>query len=188
MLSPVRTALVVLLLALGVLAVPPAAAEVRTIWDRRGDGSNGAGGGGAHKFGDVRKVRIDHTGDQVRIKTFPPVGGYAADEAFFWLDVAGTASGPDFVAWQTFVTGPHVSLHRSTGFGEQGGRVCTLRRPKLDVDRQSVAFAIPRRCLRLPGAADPPSRVRTSVETWMEYEPADWAPRPRGFGPWVTAD
>ena len=109
----------------------------------------------------------------------------AADEYFFWIDVPGTDRTPDLVAWLTFVTGPHVSLHHSNGFDDLGHKRCDLSRPKLDVDRQSVRFSIPRRCLRLGGAQRPPSQVRFSVETWMEYEPADWAPRRRAFGPWV---
>jgi hypothetical protein len=182
-----RTTLVVLVLALGGLMVPPASAEVDRIWDRRNDGSNGAGGGGPHKWGDIRKVRIGHADRQVWVKASPPVGGMAADEYFFWIDVAGTDRGPDFVAWLTFVTGPRVSLHRSDGFGDLGRKRCGLRRPRLDVYRQSVQFGIPRRCLRPAGVERPPRRVRLGVETWMEYEPADWAPRRRGLGPWVAA-
>jgi hypothetical protein len=177
-----------LVLALTGLLMPPAAAGDGTIWDRRGDGSDGAGGG-ARKWGDLRQVRIDHTDNRVAVTALPPVGGMAADEYFFWIDVAGTGPEPDFVAWLTFVTGPDVSLHRASGFefNDLGHPRCALDRPRLDVNRQSVRFGIPRRCLRVAGVQEPPGRVRFSVETWMEYEPADWAPRRRAFGPWVPA-
>ena len=187
MLTLTRTALLAITLVLTSAWLSPAAAEVDTIWDRRDDGSNGAGGGGPHKWGDLRKVRIGHAERQVWLKASPPGGGMAADEYFFWIDVAGTDRGPDFVAWLTFVTGPHVSLHRSDGFGDLGRKGCDLRRPRLDVDRQSVQFGIPRRCLRPSGRELPPRRVRLAVETGMEYEPADWAPLRRRFGPWVAA-
>ncbi len=177
---------VAFVLALTGLLVPPAAADDGTIWDRRGDGSDGAGGG-ARKWGDLRQVRIDHTGSHVAVNALPPAGGMAADEYFFWIDVDGTDPEPDFVAWLTFVTGPDVSLHRASGFDDLGRRRCALSRPRLDVNRQSVQFRIPRRCLRLEGATEPPGRIRFSVETWMEYEPADWAPRRLAFGPWVAA-
>ena len=178
---------VALVLALTCLLVPPAAADDGTIWDRRGDGSDGAGGG-ARKWGDLRQVRIDHADRDVAVEALPPVGGMAADEYYFWIDVAGTDPEPDFVAWLTFVTGDDVTLYRSSGFDYDLGRMrCQLQRPRFDVNRQSVQFRIPRRCLRLVGAEQPPGRVRFSVETWMEYEPADWAPRRRAFGPWVSA-
>jgi hypothetical protein len=179
------TAVVALVLALTGLLVSPAAASESTIWDRRGDGSNGAGGGGARKWGDLRQVRIDHADRYVDVMALPPVGGMAADEYFFWIDVAGTDPEPDLVAWLTFVTGNDVSLHRTDGFGDLGRRRCSLAPPRFDVNQQSVEFRIPRRCLRLHGADEPPTRIRFAVETWMEYEPADWAPRREGFGRWV---
>jgi hypothetical protein len=184
--ASIRTTLLALTIVLAGAVLSPVAAEVDTIWDRRDDGSNGAGGGGPHKWGDLRAVRIGHASKYVWVKASPPSGGMSADEYFFWIDVAGTDRDPDFVAWLTFVTGPDVSLHRSDGFGDLGRKRCDLDRPRLDVDRQSVQFGIPRRCLRPAGAETPPRRVRFSVETWMEYEPADWAPRRRALGPWVA--
>jgi hypothetical protein len=54
MLTLIRTALLAITLVLAGAWLSPAAAEVDTIWDRRDDGSNGAGSGGPHKWGDLR--------------------------------------------------------------------------------------------------------------------------------------
>lgn len=61
-------------------------------------------------------------------------------------------------------------------------RVPTLSKRPQHV-RGVVKLRLPRRCLKTQGTI--PERARVSVQTPMEYENADWAPRRRTFSSWV---
>ena len=170
-------------LTLGMVAAP-AQAETRTIIDKKGDGSNGAGGGGPHKYGDIGAVRVKHGVGLAYFRVFAAEGGQLADFYEIWIDINAADPGPERVIdWSAEVQ--DADVHRTGAFGVKGPEVdCEIVRQRRI--RQGIRVVVRRGCLRrLDGTL--PARIRVAVQTSMEYEVADWAPAVRRFGPWIAS-
>lgn len=162
---------------------PPAHAAVKTITDGTGDGSDGAGPGDPHKWGDIGTVRITHGLKRVMFRIYAAPGGRLPDFYDLWVDTNKSNRGPEFVVTYSLET-EHITVSTTDKFLEFGKTTCGLDTDQ--IIRQGVRLVVPRRCLRTEGFKVP-WRIRTSVQTSMEYENADWAPGRRAFGPWVKA-
>lgn len=166
-----------------IVLAAPADAEVKVIHDRVGDGSNGTGGGGPRKFGDIGAVRINHGTEAVRIAVLPAPGGQLADFYSLYVDVNVGNPGPEFVVTTTPET-ERFYVNQVDDFDVHLGRLCSGR-ARYNFDTQVVKMTVPRSCLKTSGFPEP-VRVRVSAQSQMDYENADWAPARRTFGPWVN--
>ncbi|MDO9494231.1 MAG: hypothetical protein Q7J48_00885 [Nocardioides sp.] len=168
-------------LLIPIAVAAPAHAEVRTITDATGDGSDGTGSSGPRKWGDIGTVRVNHAPKRVYFRVFAAPGGQLPDFYDLWVDTNKSNPGPEFVVTYSLET-ERIGVSSTDRFLEFGPATCSL-----DTDtiiRQGVRLVVPRTCLRTEGFKVP-WRIRTSVQTSMEYENADWAPGRKRFGPWV---
>jgi len=162
----------------------PAGAAVVYVRDQAGDGSNGAGGGGPRRFGDIGVIRVAHGDGRMWLTVNPARGGQLADFYEFWVDVNIANPGPEFLVEFSLEVAPEVSVRQTDRFGRSGRTLCRLRTGGYRPRTQVLRLNVPRSCLRTPGFAEP-VRLRVSTHASMEYESADWAPGVRLFGPWV---
>lgn len=172
-----------LALLVPVVAATPAHAQVRTITDTTGDGSDGAGAGGPRTWGDVGTVRVTHGPKRVVFRVFAAPGGRLPDFYDLWVDTNKANRGPEFVVTYSLET-ERIAVSSTDRFLQFGPTTCSLDTDR--IIRQGVRLVVPRRCLKTKGFKVP-WRIRTSVQTSMEYENADWAPARKTFGPWVRS-
>jgi hypothetical protein len=182
----IGTALVVTVLAAGVVAAveQPATAEVRYIHDKAHDGDDN--GDGTHSVGDLKRVRIGHGKDWLYVRATPHKGAFLGDFDDYWIDTVQRDPGPELVVETNTDYGDHYWVRRTERFGSYGKVVCEGR-VFYDHRTQEYRFRVARDCLRSRTGALP-HRLRVSAHTVTVFGTAttgDWAPGKKRFGPWV---
>ena len=181
-----RTAILTVCTSL-LLVVPlatQAGAAVVYVSDPPGDGSNGTGGAGPRKFGDIGRIRVAHGDGRMWLTVIPARGGQLADYYEFWVDVNAANAGPEFLVDVTLEVSPLVTVQQTDRFGQRGRTLCRPSTGGFDRGSQVLRLNVPRSCLKTPGFPEP-VRLRVSAHARMDYESADWAPGIRLFGPWA---
>jgi hypothetical protein len=174
-------ALLVLSAALSMLAATPAAfAEVTVVQDKTGDGSNGTGPGGPHKFGDIGRVSIRNGTHRVTLTMLNAPGGEYADFYDFWIDTDARTPGPDYGATVSMEVLHRSRVYHADTFGDFTGKTTCggLVAHKI---KDGITLAFARSCVGTP------SKLRVSTHSSMEYESADWAPARHRYGAWVAS-
>ncbi len=132
---------------------------------------------------DIRKVRIVHGHDWLRVRVEHDGHVRAGQLYVFWIDTRPRNPGPEYYA--SFRPNAEVPpLQRVSGFGdrtktstgcEQVGGTADIMRP-----HQDVTFRVATACLHHP------RRVRVSVHVFgTDGASRDWAPGFRRLSPWV---
>jgi hypothetical protein len=167
--------------SLALLAATPAAfAATKVVHDKAGDGSNGTGPGGPHKFGDIGQVTIRNGTHRVTLTMLNAPGGEYGDFYDFWIDTDPKTSGPDYGATVSMEVLHRSSVYHAAAFGDFGGKT-TCGGLEAHRIKDGITLVFARRCVGKP------SELRVSTHSSMEYESADWAPARHRYGAWVAS-
>ncbi|HET7734981.1 MAG TPA: hypothetical protein VFK52_03330 [Nocardioidaceae bacterium] len=154
----------------------PAAADVRTVADAKGDVAGGA---------DIWRVTVTHEKRvRVAIKMDDIVKDFTSDAgATVYVDTDPATAGPDFLLGTPLFEGSDYAMFRTKGWQPVGEPLTCFHNVQLDFDNDVARIAFGRGCLGNP------AKVRVAVKTASGQPDGiarDWLVSRRHLTAWVA--